>query len=62
MLSRAIGIDDDQLRKWHYFYPFFFLEHDAEVVIVGAAEGPVLRIDVIAHEHGAEMVADLLEI
>lgn len=62
MFGGAIGIDDDQLRKRHYFYSFFLLKHDAEVVVVGAAEGLVLRVDVVAHEHGAEMVANFLEI
>ena len=31
-------------------------------MVVGAAEGFVLRVDVVAHEHGAEMVANFLEI
>lgn len=62
MFGRPIGVDNDQLRKRHYFYSFFLLEHDAEVVIVGASEGFVLGVDVVAHEHGAEMIADFLEI
>lgn len=31
-------------------------------MVVGAAEGFVLRVDVVAHKHGAEVVANFLEI
>lgn len=31
-------------------------------MVVGAPEGLVLGIDVVAHEHGAEVIADLLEV
>ena len=46
----SIGIDDDELGEGKDFYAFLSVEHDAEVMVVGACEGTVLTVDVVAHE------------
>ena len=51
----SIGIDDDQLGEGEDFDAFLSVEHDAEVMVVGACEGTVLAVDIIAHEQTAEM-------
>jgi hypothetical protein len=58
----TVGVDDDELRKREYFDAFLSVEHDAEVVVVGAGEGAVLAVDVVAHQQTAEMRPHFVEL
>ena len=60
--GETVGVDEDELGKREYFYAFLSVEHDAEVVVVGAGEGAVLAVDVVAHQQTAEMRPHFVEL
>lgn len=58
----TVGVDEDELGEGEYFDAFLSVEHDAEVVVVGAGEGAVLAVDVVAHQQAAEVRSHLVEL